>query len=975
MKDFLSADIRRMVLLVVVLAVLPPLGILIFSGIERYTEVQHDVERQALLSVQSIADRQNMLTENTLVLLSSLRRVISLKPFDPENASALFRSILSRQPLYDNFFLFSPDGRVISSGRPAAEGMSIVGSSLLAASLVYPSPSAVTCPESSFSGNGVMQYAVPLLDNRGTVYGYLAAELRLRFFDSIFAGQAMAPGAAAYILSPEGRLALSSVPEPPVRPGEVLRGGLWEAVQKSVPVSGAAVYIDTSGETRVGVYRRLSLPGTVATYLYAVIDIPQKAVDALPHVLMRRDTLLLGAAALFALVAGLGICFTGFARPLSSLLLFAGRLSRGEFSARLPGKEALHGDFRAIGEAFDTMAESLEQRSADLEAAREAAVRSSKAKSEFLANMSHEIRTPMNAIIGMAQLVGKTDLSDAQRAQVNKIYAAADDLLLLINHILDYSKIEAGKMPLEKGAFHLGRLLNDIRRGVSDAAREAGARIVTAIPADTPPVLVGDSRLLTQALAILLTESIRHSGGNPVEIGFTMEQLGNGELLMRFISTIRGAAPERSVLERLRLCFSGRGDSASQLDTVELGLVLSGSIMRLMGGAVSAESSAAGDFMLEASALLALPQTRETPQALYFGGERALLVDAGIAALAQFRSLLERHNLRVQLCPAHASSGDVLRLAEEAGDSFALLIAALPSDMEDPAAFLAGLAKNDGLVHPPLLVASVGGDVSALAERLSKAGADAVLPRPLNESLLVDTLAGLLKSRREASRAAPPAPEEQPRFDGLRILLVEDNAVNREIAREVLGATGAAVSEATNGIEAVEMCRARPLPYDIVLMDIEMPGMDGITACGALRAGSAGAGLDAWRLPVIAMTAHNGVDEVAACLEAGMNDHTVKPIVVGNLFNAIRRWLPLGREGRKPAAEALGQMRGLLLISHPHDARITRLMNQLAPYLHEGRSEALQQALQHQDIDAAVTLLDSCLKAAREEDAPAGAEG
>ena len=970
MKEFFTANIRRLVMLAVFLSAVPLLVILLYSGLERYAEVQADVERRSLLSVQSIADRQMMITENTLVLLSSLRKASSLKSYSPQDDSALFRAILTRYPLFENIFVFLPSGGVVSSGKSFSSTMNIAKSPLFATALQSAGPCALAAA-SPFSGRHSMQYVVPLTDAHDKIYAYLGAELQLRFFDSIFAGQPIPLDAVVHLINNEGFLTLSSTPAPPVRPGKAMPGLLWDSVRHATAVTGTVAYVNDNGSRRIAAYHRLSITGMVFPYLYVVMDIPESAAKALPLSLVRRDALLLAGSVLFALIAGLLLCYKGFARPVRTLLDMAEKLSRGELGARLAHKESLQGAFADLGDEFNAMAESLEQRSAALEKEREEAVRSSTAKSEFLANMSHEIRTPMNAIIGMTHLVAKTGLPPVQKSQVDKIHAAADDLLLLINNILDFSKIEAGKMQAENIPFHMGRLLNAVRGSASARAREEGIRLVTNIPSDTPPQLTGDPTRLAQALSILLAETMRHCHKHPVELHCLTERLENKRLMLHFFFTVQGVSLDETVVHELGRCLQGHGASVAKLDNRELSLMLAGSILRLLGGSAAITNWEHG-FRATGTADLGLPDRYVEDQVLRFDGERTLVLDGNAAARASIVSLLERYNLRVEESAEQEQAVRLLRQADRNDNPFAMVIVEMPPESVDPILYLEKLKHGSGLAHPPLLILSTAQDTTKLSSLLHDSGIDAFLPRPVNESLLVDTLSGLLRARDEQDPGDLAEEQMQHNFNGLQVLLVEDNAVNREIAQEVLRGAGITIFEAKNGQEALQLCKQRPLPYDLVLMDLEMPVMDGMTATRHLREREK---LSPWRLPIIAMTAHNGVDEVAACLEAGMNDHTVKPIILSQLFATLRRWQPPNAEERDQAVRILHQIRDIMILSHPRDPQLSPLMESLVPYLHEGRSEALRVALKKQDLDAAITMLNEYLGETHQPSRETNADG
>ena len=963
MQNFFTGTIRRVIIVAVVLSALPPFVMLLYSGMHRYQAAHDDVTRRGLRVVESIAERQDLITGNAFTILTALLKVGALRDFSAESGSRLFRGVVSEYPFFSNIFIMSPSGAVISSAGAVPDGMSLSGTSLHSVAARTKGPTLVSVAPSPFTGFPVMQAALPVEDRQGTVFGYLCAELRLSFLDRILAGQHLPAGAAVYMLSGTGQLMLSSLPEPPVRVGRNIGEAIWNGLEKAAEAGGYFTYTQT-GREMLAVYRRSTLEGSFSPYLYTVMTVPQDAAYGWGDYVLRRDALLLAVGAFFSLAAGLFLGFYGVARPVGVLLDVAVRLARGDRKARIAEDAGLRGEFAALGEEFNAMAGALEERGEALERDRETAARSSRAKSEFLANMSHEIRTPMNAILGMAHLVGKTALTSSQTAQVDKIRAAADSLLALLNNILDYSKLEAGKMLVERIPFHMGRLLNNVRASCTAAARETGARLVTTIAADAPPVLLGDPTRLSQALVILLEEAVRRSGGGAVSIGTDSEEWRDGGMLVRFSFTVSDVPLDDGLLAGIRDALGGQGALNGRLDNEELRLMLAGGIMRVLGGDAVVEGLPNG-FRLSASALLGVPESIPEDATLRFDGERVLLLSTRPGeqpvdlVRRTFRDLLSRYNLRAEECDGVDEGAALLREADAKGTPFTLVIADMPDSLDEAVEYLERLKHGIALSRPPLLVLTANNGVKRLPPELARSGIDAFLPRPVNESLLVNTLSGLIRERRgHAEQGGPDGIAAGQRVDGLRVLLVEDNAVNVEIAEEILKSAGALVVSAGNGREAIGILEERPADFDVVLMDLEMPVMTGIEATGVIRGEK---GLRPWRLPIIAMTAHNSADEVSACLEAGMNDHCLKPIVVAQLFATLRRWTPASSGDREPARRIMRKMRHILMRSHAGDPELRGLMASLEPLLGEGRVTLLKDMLDRQDPDQAYAMLDDYL--------------
>lgn len=960
MHYLFTGTIRRMVILAVVLSLLPSLGMLLYSGGHRYREAYDDVIGRGLRVVENVAERQHLIAENTFTILSALLKVGALQDFSPESSTRLFHSIVSEYPLLSNLFIMSSGGAVISSAVPVPDGMSLTSTTLHSRVLRAKGPTLVTVAASPFTGFPVMQFALPLTNRQGSIFGYLCAELRLNFLDRILVGQTLPYGGTIYMLSGAGQLMLSSAPSPPSRVGRPVGGALWKALENAVPVSGHFTYTDENGAEALAIYRRSTLDGSYAPYLFTVMTVSAAAAYEAPEGTLRRDMLLLAAGALVSLLAGLALGMYGFARPVRVLLEVAARLGKGDRRARVPADAGLRGEFAALGEEFNAMAGALEERGRALERDREAAARSSRAKSEFLANMSHEIRTPMNAILGMAHLVGKTPLSEAQQPQVNKIRDAAESLLTLLNTILDYSKLEAGKMRIESIPFHMGRLLNTVRGGGMGAAREHGSRLVTNIAADAPAVMLGDPARLARALGILLEETIRHAEGAAVAISVDAGEPVENGAAVRFSYAVQGPVLSADNLHHITGALAGQGTQGGRLDNAELSLALAGGIMRMLGGDVAVALTPNG-FKVTAFAALGIPETVGEDGSLRFDGERVLLVSTKSGeqpvdmVRRSFGELLARYNLRAEECDGVELAALLLREADANGVPFSMVIADMPPSVEEAGGYIERLKHGIALSRPPLLVLSASPGIKRLPAQLADSGVDAFLPRPVNESLLVDMLSGLIREHAGHEDDLNGVCPTDQRVDGLRVLLVEDNAVNAEIAGEILQTSGALVTLATDGLKAVAALGENPSGFDVVLMDLEMPGMNGKEATRALREER---GFRPWRLPIIAMTAHNSPEEVSACLEAGMNDHSLKPIAVAQLFETLRRWLPVREDDREAARRIMRKVRHILMRSHSRDPELRGLLADLDPLLGEGRTRLLKDMLDRQETPLVYAMLD-----------------
>jgi two-component system, sensor histidine kinase and response regulator len=530
---------------------------------------------------------------------------------------------------------------------------------------------------------------------------------------------------------------------------------------------------------------------------------------------------------------------------------------------------------------IDSMQAELARRADEAESA-------NRAKSAFLANVSHEIRTPMNAILGLTHLIARDTTEPTQRSRLAKVDDAARHLMQVINDVLDLSKIEAGKLVLEDAEFSLDTLLSRALAMVAERARDQGIELVL----DTvglPRYLRGDPTRLSQALINLLANAVKFTRCGWVRLRCECLQEQGQRLLVRFEvkDTGEGIAPELQA--RLFSAFVQADASTTRRHGgTGLGLALTRHLADMMGGDVGVTSQPGQGSTFWFTAWLGRAATVETPAPAPARPVRALIVDDLPEARSALQGRLQDYGMAVEALADGPSALARVQSELAAGRCHDLLLLDATMTPLDGVATLKQLRVVLGERTPPAILAA-SSDGIGMWEAAHEAHFDAVLIKPIAGAALQDVLARVLRQRGvplSLPQASPGTHAARLRTEhaGQRILLAEDNPINQEVAAELLHGVGLVVETAGNGQRAVE--RAVEGRFDLVLMDVQMPDMDGLAATHAIR----------WKLgqglPIIAMTANAFGEDRAACLAAGMNDHIGKPVDPEKLYEMLLHWLP-----------------------------------------------------------------------------------